>query len=655
MVWKFILILHGQVIVAALLLVLALTRHNMKFDSHLKVEGEYTVDVYRRDGNLSYSLGPYKNFITSTGLSYPHNFAFADCFRFISFGSGTEVNTIKNSVNGGWGTIGLSQPLSKFSYIGGRGTQYDTSHATSQYSSASFKETTSGLSLSRGWRIPAGDSNYFEDDYTFKEVMLTPGRPYVTGLAYASEVTDYFTVVSPAILLNPTSITYEVSPAWTTNQWRGHKVLIYDLSLDIQERTITSNTADTINWSAALPVDTSLPNYYELHRVYQLCTCQDTETNIDGFTYNGADYAASAIFYSGENAVSTCNATGAFVRIVKDIPVDEGDFLIFNYTLYLDVETGRNDFAFNMQAGRNQRTVKTPNWYIHALSGCHNLVHHGLKVISPGNITTYVPWGGSITQDGSSFWNAEYDYGESCMSSWGAPLEPSARFDRLSAYLSSDNLQFFANAKDGGQSGIGIPGFSGQSGLMLWRRTPYNDVVTGGQFSPRLYNIRQANTDGGSRAWPIPTDYTTETTDPATDFEYTPQHLAATFQTAVDHWTNTTNTPSTRTREVIRNFQFAGPGQTFAAPATPVRSIVLSYLDPNGTSYHLPYFDCLFTDAGTGQDKPSPLQYTTGTLGGGGAPNGSQSSWYYLEEDAKLTFSFKETWSSPCSPEVDGC
>ena len=196
----------------------------MKFDSHLQVQGEYTVDVYRRDGNLSYSMGPFKNFITSTGLSYPHNFAFADCFRYISFGSGTAVNSIKNTINGGWGTITLDKPMTGFSFIGGRGTQYDSAHATSQYSSASFKETISGLSLSRGWRVPIGDTNYFDTGYTFKEVMLSPGRPYVTGIEAAIEASDYFTLVSPLITLNPASIVYEVSPGWITNQWR---VLIY--------------------------------------------------------------------------------------------------------------------------------------------------------------------------------------------------------------------------------------------------------------------------------------------------------------------------------------------------------------------------------------------------------------------------------------------
>lgn len=649
----------------------------MTLDTHLTLQGEYSIDVFNRDGTLSYSLGPFKNFITSTGLSYPHNFAFADCFRFLSIGLGNAKNTIKSSVNGGWGTVNLQTPMSQYSYIGGRETQYDFSHQTSQYTSASFSERPSGISISRGWRVPSGtsigDQVFFDNDYTFKEVMLSPGRPFVTGMVYNPDVINYFTVGPPSITLGASSITHSDNQGWSTNQWTNNIIRIFDSSLGIQERTITSNTATVISWNAGLPVNTSDPNYYEIHRRYQLCHCLDIETDIEGNQRNGLDYSSSSIYYSGEAGVSPCNATGAFVRIVKDIPVTKDNFLVFNYTLFIDIETGRVDFAFDMKAGRNSRTTKDSNWFIHSVSGSHNLIHNGLKLISPGTVTTYTPFG-AMTQDGV-YWDADRDFGESFMTSWGAPLEPSTLFNRLSAYLTSDNLQFFANSKDGGQSGAGIPGFSGQSGLMLWRSTPYKEVITGGGFDTRLYNIRQSNSvdAGGQRAWPFPTTdspngfgYVDETTTPEQDppslggggFNYTPQHLTTTFQTSVQHWDGTTNTPSSRTREVLRSFQFAGPSVTNGFIGVPIRGIVLSYTDPNYTNYHFPYLDCLFVDSGVSRPriipqalKTNPGTYTTGSM----AIPGSQSYWYYLDSDAKLTFSFKETWSSPCSPDVDGC
>ena len=135
-------------------------------NSHLSIVGKYSIDIYNRSGELKQTIGPHDNFITSTGLSYPAKYAFADCFRYVSFGDGTIADW-ENSVE----VSRLLSPIAEFAYIGGRGINADVGSSTTQYSSAGFRELTSGVALSRGWKIPTGET-YFAKDYTFKEVII---------------------------------------------------------------------------------------------------------------------------------------------------------------------------------------------------------------------------------------------------------------------------------------------------------------------------------------------------------------------------------------------------------------------------------------------------------------------------------------------------
>lgn len=138
------------------------------------MHGDFKFEVYGYDGKLKSST-QVPNFITSTGLCYPSKFAFADCFRFLSLGSGTGANTIQPSVNGGWGTTGLGIPLNGFTYIGARsGFNLDTTMYETE--ACGYREQTNELVLTRAWRVPTGGSA-FNLPYTFKEFMLSPGRP----------------------------------------------------------------------------------------------------------------------------------------------------------------------------------------------------------------------------------------------------------------------------------------------------------------------------------------------------------------------------------------------------------------------------------------------------------------------------------------------
>ena len=627
-------------------------------NAHLSLQGEYSVDIYKKDGTLKQSLGPFKNFITSTGLSYISKYAIADCFRYVSVGLGSTTNTLLG--NNGWGTSNLQQIVPQYSYIGGRSSQSDPGHVTSQYTTASFTETTSGISWTRGWRIPAGAGNFFDADYTFKEVMLSPGRPAVTGISF-----------NPSDQGNPTSFNSTTATNltdsnqvgnWTNNQWNGYYLKLYDTFTAISQYRLITNTVGstaTIYWATPLDSSDSIGNYiYNILPLYSLCDCLQTDQDLTNATVNGLDYSASAIAYRNQNI---CSATGAFIRVVKDMVVAHSDFMIFNYTLYANIDTGRRDFKITVNNLRGTNT--TTNWNASAVSGCHQLIHHGLKYISNGSINVPSPWG---QMDQVTYFDADSDFGESFIGPWGSPLEPSTVNTQLTAYITTDNLQFYANAIEGGAYTASVPGFDSTSGLMFWRSTPYADAASAGFFDTRLFNIRRT-ADGSNYYhtpfWPLNTNYTTETTTPDVDMQHTVLAFDQTFQASVN--ITPYASPATRYRQATRSFQFAG--NTAGANAflgLPVRGIVLNYLSPSQTTTTIPYLDALFTDSGAPANPSTTAIHWPRTIPTGNVPNtsydtGSYGYWNYIDNVGSnpglLTVSFVETWSSPCNPDVIGC
>jgi hypothetical protein len=106
------------------------------------------------------------------GLNYPSQYAFADCFRFVSLGFSTTRNSIAN-INDGWGTTGLTTP-SSFVYIG----SIEDGVSLYEANACGYREEANQVILTRSWRIPKG-TDHFEQNYTFNEFMVTPGRPFV--------------------------------------------------------------------------------------------------------------------------------------------------------------------------------------------------------------------------------------------------------------------------------------------------------------------------------------------------------------------------------------------------------------------------------------------------------------------------------------------
>jgi hypothetical protein len=157
----------------------------------LKLQGQFKFDLYRPNGELIRSSEYVDNFITNSGVMYPYYFAFADCFRFLSIGDGTTENCIDvDAVNHPsiLPTTGLSSPISEFSYIGGRRT-WDSYSEDTYYAQpgnlgggCGFVNTSDGVNLIRQWNLPDNTGGAFTSSRAFKEFMVSPGRPYVTGI-----------------------------------------------------------------------------------------------------------------------------------------------------------------------------------------------------------------------------------------------------------------------------------------------------------------------------------------------------------------------------------------------------------------------------------------------------------------------------------------
>lgn len=149
----------------------------------LKLQGQFKFDLYDISGNLLETSNYINNFITQSGLIYPLHFAFADCFRFLSVGSGDIANSIIPASE----TTGLEIPVPELSYIGGRNDFYNkdsTNYAL--FPSCGYRFPSGNVvELYRGWTLPnnsGGEEGAFKTNGTFKEFMVTPGRPYVKAI-----------------------------------------------------------------------------------------------------------------------------------------------------------------------------------------------------------------------------------------------------------------------------------------------------------------------------------------------------------------------------------------------------------------------------------------------------------------------------------------
>jgi hypothetical protein len=228
-----------------------ITRHN------IALQGYFDYKIYDQFGNLKEVKTGIKNFITSTGLTFPFTYAFADCFRFISLGSGFNQNTILGSYGG---TTGLSSGIQEFTYIGSRTSFSDPTTSNYENPGCGYTESLGQLTLSRSFKIPSG-SGTFDNNYIFNELMLSPGRP--TGMmgtcgcggqdtsnggVDASIIADYYdSISSPSICSAHQAFTRIIlSPSISVNT-RDYLVvnynlnIIYDSGVDLFATLINNN------------------------------------------------------------------------------------------------------------------------------------------------------------------------------------------------------------------------------------------------------------------------------------------------------------------------------------------------------------------------------------------------------------------------------
>lgn len=152
----------------------------MIFRKECAIEGKFKFDVYSKDNQLKSTTHYVPNFITSTGLNYINKFPFADCFRYLSIGSGTGSNSIV-----GLGTTGLLVPISGLTYMGGGGFSscIEPEAQINKYvtKGCGYRIDNAGITLSRAWRVPITDDTFFSTPLNFNEYMLSPGHPPIMG------------------------------------------------------------------------------------------------------------------------------------------------------------------------------------------------------------------------------------------------------------------------------------------------------------------------------------------------------------------------------------------------------------------------------------------------------------------------------------------
>lgn len=122
--------------------------------SALNLKGQFTIQTYGPDG-LEKSREIIPNFITSTGLSFPYSICIGECFRQLTIGSGSAINTVL--------TTGMDSGNS------------DYANLTNYVSDACGKiNTDSGVKLFRAWRVPLGEDVVTDYPLSIAELGVHP-------------------------------------------------------------------------------------------------------------------------------------------------------------------------------------------------------------------------------------------------------------------------------------------------------------------------------------------------------------------------------------------------------------------------------------------------------------------------------------------------
>lgn len=157
----------------------------IELNQNYGLQGQFKVDVYDKQGGLVQTTDYFDNFITQTGLNYPLDYNFADCFRYLTLGRQGGANNM--------GVTGLLSPAGHPVIALTKNTDTDAiSYQTWDYLGDSHLDKNSnssagscgtivgadGPSFYRGWKLPTGENVFTEGQTTISEFMVSPS----TGL-----------------------------------------------------------------------------------------------------------------------------------------------------------------------------------------------------------------------------------------------------------------------------------------------------------------------------------------------------------------------------------------------------------------------------------------------------------------------------------------
>ena len=569
----------------------------MILKNNYSVAGKFKFDIYSKEGNLKNSIYS-DNFITPTGLSFLNNFAYADCFRYLSLGSGTAVNSVKaNSV----GTTGLSQPLWQYAYIGGNteGMGCSDGSESNQYVSqgCSYRIDPTGVVLSRAWRVPVDQNSFFSGPYLFKEYMLSPGQPgltgylddgfggYVFGQACGCQTAAYPLPDGQDVFYGKESPDFAFAYPAICKSYQAFTRIIKDVPVGYNEYLVV-NYALTINLSGA--ANTVKP--------FRVNVSRNSPVSAAGMP--ASFLAANWVTASG---ISSLVHPG--IKLINN-----GDILsVDSVNQLLD--------PFNFRAGESF----VPPLGIAMEPSCP--IDNRISYLSNDNLQFVVN-----DKSGGYFRTETYKPDNAA----GANF-PSGTLTFHSNYINETSNN---NTQNLGQES----------------RQPY------------FYRIRTDAVDTFGPNYALQTDYRTPAnSSDLTDSVIHDGSLAFVptyFSPATDKTSSVFNTSLNITgRQREKTVTFSFKTNSTIATGEPIRAFVYGYryLDGGDNNDWFANMDSIFYP--TGASSYSSFDTATHNYGSPLAivQGAGSKGYYYLDSTNALNMQIKLSWSSPCPPSVDGC
>lgn len=132
----------------------------------MNLHGSYKIDIYNGHNELVESTDYIDNFITSTGLSYIFDTSVANCFKYLSIGSGSSGNAVD--------TLDLESGDARWSYK----NNYIAD-------SCGTIEATTGIQLYRAWLLSGLTGAGYANGLDINEIMVTPSNGGASGKAFS--------------------------------------------------------------------------------------------------------------------------------------------------------------------------------------------------------------------------------------------------------------------------------------------------------------------------------------------------------------------------------------------------------------------------------------------------------------------------------------